>query len=155
MVSSLGGPTQFGLAALIAAVVVSTGCGRDGLPNMVPIRGEVVVDGQPLAQGQVVYLPKDPAHGRQANGPIKPDGTFVLTTQKGGDGAMHGEYDIVVFGYGTNPGKAARSRAETEAALKEKSKSPIPEKYSDQATSGLSDTVDEDHSGFKRIELSS
>jgi hypothetical protein len=141
-------------ACLALALPVLIGCGSDGLPDMVPIKGEVTYKGKPLAEGQVVYLPKAPGVGRQASGSLQSDGTFVLTTQVGGDGAMYGEYDIVVFGYGTDPGKEYSSREEAESFLtKSGRRSGIPEKYSQQGSSGLSDTVDKEHSGFKRIEL--
>ena len=100
-----------------------------------------------------MYLPKTPQQGRQASGPVKPDGTFVMTTQKGGDGVMYGEYDIVVFGYGTDPGNEATSREAYEASIKRNRESAIPQKYSVRGASGLSDSVGADHSGFKRIEL--
>lgn len=138
------------LAVLVLAA--SSGCGPDG-PAMVPIRGEVTYDGQPLTEGQVVYLPKDPHRGRQASGPVKPDGTFVMTTQKGGDGVFYGEYDIVVFGYGTDPGSDEMTREAFEASRHGKRQSSIPDKYASAATSGIHDTVDENHSGFKKIEL--
>jgi hypothetical protein len=141
------------MVAALLCVGGTTGCNSGGLPNMVPIRGEVRLDGSPVAEGQVVYLPKDPSQGRQASGPIKPDGTFVLTTLKAGDGAMAGDYDIVVFGYGTDPGKGATSRAEMESSLQQGRASGLPERYADAKTSGLSDLVDRSHSGFKLIEL--
>jgi hypothetical protein len=128
------------------------GCGSGDPTDMVPIRGEVIYAGKPLTEGFIVYLPKNPGNGRQANGPIQPDGSFVLTTQKGGDGAMCGEYDIVVFS-DKAPANENMSRQEYEASAKRARRSNIPTKYSDRNSSGLHDRVDQDHSGFKRIEL--
>lgn len=131
------------------------GCDSSGLGKMVPIKGEVIYQGETLKKGRVVYLPRDSGSTRQATGTIKPDGTFVLTTLKGGDGAMYGEYDIVVFVSAVNAASNA-SREEIKAATRNQGRQrpAIPERYSNEATSGLSDTVDGDHSGFKRIELS-
>ena len=140
------------VASLAVIVLICSGCGKEGLPNMVPIRGEAIFQGEPLSDGFVVYLPKKAGVGRQATGAIKPDGSFVLTTQKGGDGAMHGEYDIVIFEDAAPAGEFA-SREEYEAAMQRRERSKIPQKYSNQATSGLSDTVDENHTGFNRIEF--
>ena len=153
--SQFVGTRRRGAGGLVvwAALVALGGCGGEK-PDMIPIKGEVIYDGKPLAQGQVVYLPRNRETGRQASGPIKPDGTFVMTTQKGGDGVKFGEYDIVVFGYGTDPSRdKPASREEQEKSMKNKRRSSIPEKYSNQRTSGLSDTVDANHEGFKRIEL--
>ena len=119
---------------------------------MVPITGEVTYNGEPLTHGRVVYLPASPSVGRQANGPIQPDGTFSLTTQNSNDGAMHGEYHIVVFSRTGGANKAA-SREEFEKAAKKSNGSAIPLKFNDHRTSGLKDTVDGDHSGFKKLEL--
>jgi len=138
---------------LMTLVLLATGgCGGEK-SDMVPIRGEVIYEGKPVTQGQVVYLPKNPQTGRQSSGPIKPDGTFVMTTQKGGDGVKFGEYEIVVFGYGTDPGDGATSREAVESARKKAPKSVIPTKYSSRGASGLSDTVDSSHPGTKRLEL--
>lgn len=141
------------LALATAALLVLSGCGSDGLPNMVPIRGEVTYNGKPLNHGRVVYLPKDPTKCRQASGPIKADGTFELTTQKGGDGAMFGDYEIVVFSRGSDNGSQAKTREEYEAAMKNSATESIPERFMDPSTSGVTDKVDGEHTGFKKIEL--
>jgi hypothetical protein len=134
--------------------VVAAGCGSSG-PTTIPIRGEVIYNGAPLKdvpQGLVHYLPKS-AEGRQASGRLQPDGTFVLTTFKDADGVMPGEYDITVSAYTTQPNL---TRAEVEARGVAGITEPrllIPERYTQHTTSGISDKVDSDHSGFMRIEL--
>ena len=73
-----------------------------------------------------------------------------MTTSKKGDGVVPGVYDITVSAYsGTS-----LSREQVEAG--DRASGPkllIPSKYLEPGSSGLSDTVDSDHSGFKRIEL--
>ena len=141
-------------ASLSVVLAALAGCGSDG-PTVIPIRGDVVFKGAPLRdvpQGLVHYLPKT-AEGRQASGRIQPDGTFVLTTFKGGDGVVPGEYDIVVSAYATGP---ELTRAQVEATRGVGINKPrllIPQKYTEVTTSGLTDTVNSDHSGFRRIEL--
>lgn len=137
---------------LVVSMISFAGCGSDDGPKMKPIRGEVTYNGKPLTHGRVVYMPKDPTAGRQANGPIQSDGSFVLTTQEAGDGAIHGEYDIVIFSRGNGAGQAA-SREEMEAMKRRSSGSNIPDRYMSHETSELSDTVDGEHSGTKTIEL--
>jgi hypothetical protein len=136
----------FGLAAI-------AGCRSDG-PTMIPIRGEVLFKGAPLKdvpKGFVHYLPKT-SEGRQATARLQPDGSFEMTTLNGGDGVVPGDYVVVVSAY---TAKAQLSRAEVEAAhgVVPKPGLMIPERYTEPTTSGLSDTVDSNHSGFKRIEL--
>jgi hypothetical protein len=142
------------LASLCFALAVA-GCGSDG-PTVVPIRGEVLYQDAPLKdvpQGLVRYLPKENSQGRQASGRIQPDGSFVLTTFKGGDGVVPGEYDIVVSAYTTRPELTREQVEATRGVGLEKPRLLIPEKYTEPGTSGLTDTVNSDHSGFKRIEL--
>jgi hypothetical protein len=142
------------LASLSFTVATLAGCGSDG-PTTIPIRGKVLFKGAPLRdvpRGLVHYLPKT-AEGRQASGRIQPDGTFVLTTFKGGDGVVPGEYDIVVSAYTTGP-ELTREQVEAVRGVGiEKPMLMIPQKYTEASTSGLSDTVNSDHSGFKQVEL--
>ncbi|MGD9635260.1 MAG: hypothetical protein AB7G28_09120 [Pirellulales bacterium] len=121
---------------------------------MVPIRGEVVVDGQPLrdvTQGIVRYAPKQSGGAaREATARIRPDGSFEMTTFQKGDGVVAGDYSITVSAYSA----PILTREQTEAGVRSTGrKLMIPEKYLEATTSGLSDRVDADHSGFKRIEL--
>lgn len=132
---------------IIAAVA---GCGSDGLPGMVAIQGTVTYKGQPLTHGTVLYLPKD-GSGRQARGEIQPDGRFALTTLRAGDGAQVGEYSIVVISLAPHPGED-RAAIEAAGGMIERGYI-IPEKYTKPETSGLSDTVDKNHSGKKDIVL--
>jgi hypothetical protein len=143
------------LASVTLALGGVAGCGSDG-PKIIPIRGEVYYNGEPMKEGTVVYLPKEAGEARQASGRIQPDGSFVLTTFKNADGVVPGDYNIVVYAFAAQAGNVP-TRAELEAAHeagRPQRQVIIPEKYTIPETSGLSDTVDSDHSGFKRIELS-
>jgi len=134
-------------------LVSAGGCGSNG-PEMVPIRGEVIFNGEPLrdvTQGIVRYSPKQSGTAaREATARIQPDGSFEMTTFKKGDGVVAGEYNITVSAYSS----PVLTREQTEAGVRGTGrKLMIPEKYLEAATSGLSDQVDADHSGFTRIEL--
>lgn len=144
------------LSAILAlAVLTATGCGGGNGLEMYPVRGEVTYKGKPLERGIVDYLPTAPDAGRPASGSIQPDGTFVLTTHARDDGAVKGTYSIVIHSY-EERADAPKTREEIEAqgSRVPQWKSVIPEKYTTPETSGLTDTVDENHSGFKKIELS-
>lgn len=142
--------TCLSIAAALAILVVVAGCG-DGGPKLVPIRGQVTYEGQTLKSGTILYVPRDRAAGRQARGEIQPDGTFQLMTFKPGDGALVGEYDIAIVALDVHPGES-REAIEAAGGIVQRG-SLIPEKYGDPSTSGLSDSVNADHSGEKRIEL--
>jgi hypothetical protein len=140
---------------LTVLAACALGCGKGG-PVTIPIRGEAFYNGQPMKDGIVVYLPKQPGVARQASGRILPDGTFELTTFKKADGVVPGDYEIVVYAYAPHPGEP-KTRADHEAIAKAgglKRGFLIPAKYVNPRTSGLSDTVNSEHSGFKKLELS-
>ena len=132
-------------------VVILGGCGESGLPDMIPIRGTVIFNEAPLTEGTVLYLPKSPG-GRQARGDIQPDGSFRLTTLRADDGAQIGEYDIVVIALKPHPGEPSREELEAAGGLIQRGYA-IPEKYINRKTSGLSDSVNKDHSGTMKIVL--
>jgi hypothetical protein len=140
------------LATLSCALAAWAGCGSDG-PTLIPIQGEVLYKGAPLrdvSRGHVIYLPKSP-DARQASGRLQPDGTFVLTTFQNADGVTPGEYNIKVTAYATQ--QLSREQVEAAGGAVGGPRLLIPEKYTDPITTPLTDTVDSDHSGFKRIEL--
>jgi len=140
-------------AFMAFAVFTPVGCNLGGPPDMVAIRGKVFYDGKPMKEGTVIYTPREPGQGRQASGGIQPDGTFVLTTFKKGDGVKKGQYNISIYALEPHPGEPKSREAVEAMGGKIKRGFLIPKKYTDPATSGLTDTVDQNHSGFKRIEL--
>ena len=58
-------------------------CGCDSGPKLVPISGQVKIDGKPLEMGVVMVWVKG---YRPASGPIGKDGRFQLMTHTPGDG---------------------------------------------------------------------
>lgn len=92
------------VATLILASLVwasGLGCGSNEAAYVsatVPVKGTISFKGQLLKQGTVTFEPTDA--GREAHGNIKPDGTFVLTTFKEGDGAVKGVHKVLVAGAG-------------------------------------------------------
>ncbi len=142
------------LGAIICSAASFVGCGSGNKLGTIPIEGTVTYQGKPLTKGIVSYLPAQSGVGRTASGPLDAEGKFILTTQVKHDGVVKGEYKIVVHSYDENPDEP-QTREEREARGNQpvKPKSLIPEKYTNPATSGLTDTVDDNHSGVKQIEL--
>lgn len=70
------------LASIAVAfpVLLSAGCGPVG-PQKITIRGMVTLDGVPLPEGQVVFIPSDPSLGAAGGAIAK--GVFTVTTYKG------------------------------------------------------------------------
>lgn len=132
-----------------------TGCDQGNPLGAIPIRGTVTYNGKPLGEGEVLYNPVDTT-GRRAKAKIQSDGSFQLTTLETNDGAVPGEYQISVLAYAPHPGEPTRTEAsEQRDQIRERIKRGhiIPEKYTDPETSGLTDTVDKNHSGVKEIIL--
>jgi hypothetical protein len=74
--------------------LLASGCG-DGFPQRYPVSGTIrFADGSPVKTGTIELG----GNGSRwtASGEIQRDGSFVLTTVKPGDGAVPGEYKIVI-----------------------------------------------------------
>lgn len=80
-----------------ALLLFLSGCGG-GRPDVEPVKGKVVCNGQPVTVGSVAFVPigapGSEAGGRPAIGTVGPDGTFVLTTYETGDGAIVGKHRV-------------------------------------------------------------
>src|SRR5262245_43879983 len=77
----------------LAGLLVAAGCGGSSGP--VPVRGVVKLDGQPIANAAVIFVPQAPG-GREAYGSTDANGAFRLTTTKPDDGALPGKYKVVI-----------------------------------------------------------
>lgn len=83
---------------LLLAIVVGgfgvmlSGCG-DGRPERVTVCGQVLIDGKPLAGGNIKFVPQG---ARPSMGAIDEEGHFTLTCFDGEDGAIPGRHRIEV-----------------------------------------------------------
>jgi hypothetical protein len=124
--------TRVVLLVLPAAWLLAVGgCGSSGAVNTttIPVKGRVTYKGQPLTQGTVLFEPE--GAGKEARGEINPDGTYVLTTYKPGDGAVPGAHRVSINGA---TGKTRASR--------------IPDKYGSYNTSKLEAEVTREKTEF-------
>ena len=112
------------LGLLLAAIIVAIGCGGSG-PTLAPVKGKVLLDGQPLTTGTVST---QPVAGRGANGVIQSDGTFTLSSGRE-PGALVGTHQVAVVAY---EGAASSSPEAPQGKLL------TPQRYATAATSGLS-----------------
>jgi hypothetical protein len=96
---------------------------------LVPAKGKVTYKGKPLTKGSIQFEPD--GYGRKARGKIQSDGTFVLGTDKEGDGVIAGHHRVIVKETGV--------------------KSPrdvLANKWASPAASGLTADVDAEHTEF-------
>ncbi len=123
--------TFIGIAAAAALMGTSLGCssGAAALPSLIPVKGKVTFKGQPLTKGVITFQPD--GYGRKARGEIQAGGTFVLTTEKEGDGVVAGHHQVFITGTGDRP-----------------SKELVPKKYTQRNTSKLEVDVDAEHTEF-------
>lgn len=123
--------TSVWVVASVAAMLL-LGCRGETVP-LAKVRGAVTLDGKPLTQGSVQLTPDagKGTHGPLALGKIEPDGKFVLTTFRPGDGAQVGFHRVAVNCWDITPGDPNRPDSPLQ------SKSLIPEHYADEQASGL------------------
>lgn len=84
----------------VATLTAVPGCGSGNGLNLAKVRGKVTFKGQPLKFGTIMFEPDDSrgTSGPSAVGPITTDGSFVMSTEESGDGAIVGSHRVAVVG---------------------------------------------------------
>jgi hypothetical protein len=103
---------------------LAAGCGDR--PELVPVSGTVLIDGQPLAAGNVKFVPDG---ARASWGVIGENGKFTLSCYERHDGAAPATHRVQI--------------SAVEILSGNKSKWLAPRKYADFRTSGLSFDITE------------
>jgi len=111
------------------AAVLITGCQSEW--ELVPVHGQVLFRGQPLAFGSVMFQPE--GNGPLARGAIESDGTFVLSTLSTADGVRPGNCRVRVTSFAAQKSGTA-AHEEREMSL---GRSAIPRKYQSFGTSDV------------------
>jgi hypothetical protein len=141
-----------GAAAICAAALVLSGCSKGGAPPIVPAEGVVLLNGQPLANALVSFVPNVPDLGYEyvAVGTTDENGRFQLTC-KGQPGACASENRVTVVDAPIPEGTRGNQTAEARyyAGLKNR---PIPDLYANVAKTPLSVTVTAGQTDYK-VEL--
>ena len=89
-------------AALLSigfACALLSGC--DSGPKVAPVRGRVTYNGKPVTAGKIMFYPE---HGRPSIGSIAEDGTYSLTNNVPGDGALIGGHKVTIESTNVHPG---------------------------------------------------
>ncbi len=124
---------------LVVCAITAIGCGGENdAPETVSVTGIVTYQGNPMPNLSVGFIPDK---GMLASGITDAEGRFDLTTSDPGDGAIVGAYKVSInFVPEQTPEMPGFPGSENAP------KSPIPTKYADVSTSGLTATVDSDSS---------
>lgn len=89
------------LGAAILMVGMVIGCGSNNGLVLAKARGKITHKGEPIKYGSIMFKPEQP--GPPAIGSINADGTFVLSTESAGDGAVVGAHRVAVIGLEEDP----------------------------------------------------
>jgi hypothetical protein len=92
-------------ALLLTAILpILAGCTGNGL-NLATVHGKVTYKGEPVKNGTVFFMPDDSKgnNGPGALGPITSDGTYIMSTESSGDGAVVGSYKVGINGFSSEP----------------------------------------------------
>lgn len=116
------------------------GCSHgEELPELVPVSGKITIDGKPLANASIVFMPADPKEEEGLEKVNRPHGTtneageYELEWNENAAGAPPGQYKVIVM--------AVKPMADEDG---EGMVWLIPQKYGNPRTSGLSATVKDD-----------
>ncbi len=132
--------------ALLTALALA-GCGSTG-EGMEAVSGTVTYKGKPVTTGMISFQPVDPK-GRVATSAIGPDGSYTLQTENPSDGALPGQYTVVISAIQTDEGPPP----DFINPKAPKPKSLIPAKYGKPTDSGLTATVNEGESNVIPFDL--
>lgn len=127
-------------ACLPAVLFFANGCGGSGRPNLVEATGTVTLDGKPVEEAMVSFMP-DPETATDYKRPsiavTDANGKFTLGTYDKTDGAPTGKYLVVI--QKREPVGKLPENYDSEQAEKfnVKYRLVIPRKYSNPKTSGL------------------
>jgi hypothetical protein len=129
-----------------AALTLGFGCWSGNGLNLAKVRGKVIYKGEPVKNGTVMFMPDESKGtvGPAAVGSITSDGSFIMSTESAGDGAIVGSHKVGITGVEDKPvssGTAApRPESDPQAYMKAKAKdaaaarSGAPKKEADTFT---------------------
>lgn len=136
--------TRYQRLLVIAMLACGTGgCGgeKPGRGTTADVNGRVTYRGVPLVNGDIKFIPVQAANEvRVAYGTLDDEGRYRLSTYEQNDGAILGDYRIVVEACNQLPVEEAR-RAAMLGGANGQPKSLIPRRYGDPNTSGLTASV--------------
>jgi hypothetical protein len=116
---------QLNALATALLVVTALGCGQSSDLDKVIVRGTVTLDGQPIPNGELRFVPINGTRGSISGGPIK-DGSYVA---QGRGGVPIGEHRVEIKAF--RPAMKAGQPTEPEGGPAEQY---LDKRYNDQST---------------------
>ncbi|RMF87778.1 MAG: hypothetical protein D6741_20100 [Planctomycetota bacterium] len=148
---------QMIIVVIITSMPFLLGCPRDsGRPKTYPVEGVVTLNGEPVEGATVVFSPVGGGEGetspQAAQAKTDADGHYELSTFEAGDGAIPGEYAVIVTKYDVKPTPGGPELESEEGQMKafleaqqggddSAVRNLLPAKYANAQTSGLKFTV--------------
>jgi hypothetical protein len=118
--------------ALAFCCATGIGCSNDSPYELAEVTGKVTIDGQPFAEGKVMFAPvAKPGEinaGRSALARLKPDGTFKLGTYEPEDGAVVGDHWVTVIRIAPGPNSSTDEQTPMPAVPHEFKRVVMPRK---------------------------
>lgn len=117
-----------GLLALAVATACLNGCGKTTGLDKVVVHGTVTLDGQPISNGEIRFIPAPGTAGPISGGPIK-DGAYVA---QGKGGVPLGEHLVEIKAFramAKGPGQSASANPEGGPA-----EQYLDKRYNEQTT---------------------
>lgn len=133
------------LAIALVALTLG-GCSKNsGRPKVYPVSGTVKFKGEPVANANIVFLPEG-SSPRNPAGTTDAQGNFKLTSYDTNDGAVAGDYIVIIVPGASTDGKKPEERTAQDLINlgpggKIEGQAIFPPKYSDKKTSGLQRSV--------------
>jgi hypothetical protein len=123
---------QRAVILMLISLGLAAGCGRVEQAATSPVEGTVTFQGKPVAGASVMFMGKGP----MAHGDTDAQGHFKLMTNRPGDGAAPGDYNVSISKVGSeisNP---------TAPVQEQVLKNELPAKYSDMSAPLLTAKVE-------------
>ena len=151
VVSGAGRPAPFLRRRVSALVVLSllvfvSAC-SSGRKPVYPVKGQVLVNGKPAANAQILFHPAEGAPDElRPAGHTDDDGYFTLTSYVNGDGAPEGNYNVTVTWFRVYHGG---NRGGTEVVRY----NALPQHYAQPTSSPLHTTVNKGSNVLPALQL--
>lgn len=146
------------VALLLIATTGLIGCSKGSArPKVIPVSGTIKFKGAPVPNATVTFLPEG-SSPRNPFGTTDANGNFKLTSYDTDDGAVAGDYVVVIVAGVAADGKKPEERTAQDLINmgpggKIENQTVVPEKYKDKKTSGLKRSVVAGDSNVFNIDL--
>jgi len=123
-------------------ILTLTGCGGKGDPSHVSMSGTVTLNGEPLADAQVTFIPTGDTQGIGAGAWTGPDGRYQLIDRRGQPGTQPGTYKVTISKR-LMPDGSEIPADDKKPPIESPARESLPPNYSDSARTELQAVVPE------------